>query len=337
MRADGRDATSRHSPVGGQAQSRVAQARARTRTRTRTGAGGPSGSGPRKQACAGAPGLAGTRFQATRDGSVDAAQERRRDVLRESSGPAGPCRRGAGGQLTRNSAFRSFLADRLGRGTDGDGHVPAASRLRRSLGLRLAGVPQPPGRGGGAPVTSANSYSVGFPQGPEGTVLKRRSPRHSFSQNEGSVRTGPTPGPKGAQAVRFWGSEVESLRENVPVPARWPGGPVTGTCSPAGTRSSPAAGPAASPLCPSSGVWLVGPPTDVLGGFGVDWRRGGGSSPAWATVPVPSTAAGFAECRRHRSQPRGPGSLHAPLCSGGVDRPCRPGFRWRRLGWQAVR
>lgn len=140
-------------------------------------------------------------------------------------------------------------------------------------------------------MTSANSYSVGFPQGPEGTVLKRRSPRHSFSQNEGSVRTGPTPGPKGAQAVRFWGSEVESLRENVPVPARWPGGPVTGTCSPAGTRSSPAAGPAASPLCPSSGVCLVGPPTDVLGGFGVDWRRGGGSSPAWATVPVPSTAA----------------------------------------------
>lgn len=111
MRADGRDATSRHSPVGGQAQSRVAQACARTRTRTHTGAGGPSGSGLRKQACAGAPGLAGTRFQATRDGSVDAAQERRRDVLRESSGPGGPCRRGAGGQLTRNSAFRSFLAE----------------------------------------------------------------------------------------------------------------------------------------------------------------------------------------------------------------------------------
>lgn len=148
VRADGRDATSRHSPVGGQAQSRVAQACARTRTRTHTGAGGPSGSGLRKQACAGAPGLAGTRFQATRDGSVDAAQERRRDVLRESSGPGGPCRQGAGGQLTRNSAFRSFLADRLGRGTDGDGHVPAASRLRRSLGLRLAGVHSRQGVGG---------------------------------------------------------------------------------------------------------------------------------------------------------------------------------------------
>lgn len=69
-------------------------------------------------------------------------------MLRESSGPGGPCRRGAGGQLTRNSAFRSFLADRLGRGTDGDGHVPAASRLRRSLGLRLAGVHSRQGVGG---------------------------------------------------------------------------------------------------------------------------------------------------------------------------------------------
>lgn len=69
-------------------------------------------------------------------------------MLRESSGPGGPCRQGVGGQLTRNSAFRSFLADRLGRGTDGDGHVPAASRLRRSLGLRLAGVHSRQGVGG---------------------------------------------------------------------------------------------------------------------------------------------------------------------------------------------
>lgn len=34
---------------------------------------------------------------------------------------------------------------------------------------------------------------------------------------------GLTAGPKRVEAIRFWGSEFESLRENVPVFPRWPG------------------------------------------------------------------------------------------------------------------
>lgn len=100
---------------------------------------------------------------------------------------------------------------------------------------------------------------------------------------------------------------------------RWPGGPVTDTCCPAGGGGAVAGRLPA--LCPSSDGWLIGPLTDVLGGFHVDCRQGGGSSLAWVTVFLAPDGSWLCSERRRALQPaRVPRSLHTPLSSGRVDR-----------------